>query len=109
MRQQPPLGIGGGCLAHERGGLRRTVALETRGPGLELRRGRPPGTQSRVDGEQQFVGNGCELGCALEALGEREASRGPCDLGLSAEGVGCRADLGCIEASVPERLQRDLR
>ena len=70
---------------------------------LELGRRRAPRAQRRVDGEHLVVGQRCQLGGALEVLGELLAAGRARDGGLAQQRLGRRAQLVGRDAAGAQR------
>ena len=108
IRREPSCLVRGDGLPHEGRIPRRPERLESHRPGLELGRGRPPGPERGVDREQLVVGNGGQLGGALEAVGELGAARRPGDRRLQPERGRGGARVVCRQPPLTRRGERDV-
>src|SRR2546423_4060226 len=96
-------------LADERRCLRGAeLVVEAARPRLQLVRARPVRAKRRVDLEEHLVVDRCQLGRALEAVCELDATGRPRDLRLEAERLRRRAHLGGAEPARPQGIERQV-
>jgi hypothetical protein len=76
---------------------------------VELGGRRAPRPQGRVDGQHLVVRQGCQLGGALEVLGQLLAARSPGDGCLPQQRLRRRAQVVGRDATGAQRCERDLR